>query len=147
MDKIYEKNSSFHVKKGTMGKVQFLFPRYFYRYWQNFCVGGRTKHETIISWSFEIFLIFPNFLRSYVLSHSTTCETTRIYEFIINNQASFYFVVKVKFAQPSKVSKYHEHDYLQNLFLIILFLLGALIVKNSHILAAIYDIFLKNVLD
>ena len=56
-------------------------------------------------------------------------------------------MVKVKFAQPSKVSKYHEHDYLQNLFLVILFLLGALIVKNSHILAAIYDIFLKNVLD
>ena len=123
------------------------FPGDSYRYWQNFYFGGRTKHETIISWSFEIFLIFPNFLRSYVLSHSATCEATRIYQFITNNHASFYFLVKVKFAQPSKVSKYYEHDCLQNLFLVILFLLGVLIVKISHIHAAIYYIFLKNVLD
>ena len=93
---------------------------------------------------------FPNisyFLRSYVLSHSATCEATRIYQLITNNHASFYFVVKVKFAQPSKVSKYYEHDYLQNVFLVILFLLVALIVKNSQILAAIYYVFLKIVLD
>ena len=56
-------------------------------------------------------------------------------------------MVKVKFAQPSKVSKYYEHDYLQNVFLVILFLLVALIVKNSQILAAIYYVFLKIVLD
>ena len=38
--------------------------------------------------SFEIFLIFPKFLR--FLSRSATRETTRIYQFIANNHASFH---------------------------------------------------------
>ena len=42
-----------------------------------------------------------------------------------------------------KVSKYYEHDCLQNFLLLFMSLLRALIVKNSHILAGIYFIFLK----
>ena len=33
----------------------------------------------IVQWSFEIFLIFPNFLYSYVLSHSAALEPAHIY--------------------------------------------------------------------
>ena len=46
-----------------------------------------------------------------------------------------------------KVLKYYVHDYLENSLLIFMFLLTAPIIKNSHILAGIYFIFLKNVLD
>ena len=55
--------------------------------------------------------------------------------------------MKGKFAQPNIVSKYYEHDSLQNFILLFMSLLTALIVKNSHMLAGIYYIFLKNVLD
>ena len=55
--------------------------------------------------------------------------------------------MKGKFAQPNIVSKYYEHDSLQNFILLFMSLLTALIVKTSHMLAGIYYIFLKNVLD
>ena len=41
----------------------------------------------------------------------------------------------------------YEHDCLQNYLLLFMSLLAALIVETSHILAEIYFIFLKNVLD
>ena len=43
-----------------------------------------------------------------------------------------------------KVPKYYEHDCLQNFILLFIPLLTAFVVKNSHILAGIYFIFLKN---
>ena len=46
------------------------------------------------------------------------------------------------FAQTTSL-KYYEHDCLQNFLLLYMSLLTALIVKNSHILARIYFIFLK----
>ena len=42
-----------------------------------------------------------------------------------------------------KVSKYYEHDCLQNFLLYFMPLLTALIIKKAHILAGIYSIFLK----
>ena len=47
------------------------------------------------------------------------------------------------FLNYQKVSKYYELDRLQNFLLLFMSLLTALIVKNSHILAGIYVIFLK----
>ena len=41
----------------------------------------------------------------------------------------------------------YEHDCLQKFFLFFMSLLTALIIKNSHILAGIYFVFLKNVLE
>ena len=41
-----------------------------------------------------------------------------------------------------KFSKFYEHDCLQNLILLFMSLLTALIVKNNHILCEIYFIFL-----
>ena len=40
-------------------------------------------------------------------------------------------------------SKYFEHDCLQNFLLLLMSLLTALIVKNSHVLAGLYYIFLE----
>ena len=52
--------------------------------------------------------------------------------------------MKEKFAQPSKsVKMFCEHEILQNFLLLFMSLLTALIVKNSHILAGIYFLFLK----
>ena len=50
-------------------------------------------------------------------------------------------MAKGTFAYHQKVSKYHEHDLLQNFILLFMSLVTALIVKNSHILAGIYFIF------
>ena len=56
--------------------------------------------------------------------------------------------MKVKFAQPSKsLKKNYEHDCLQNSVLLFVSFLTALIVENSQILAKIFFISLKNVLD
>ena len=43
------------------------------------CVAYKKSVKAIILWSLDIFLIFPNFLRSEVLSPSATREVTRIY--------------------------------------------------------------------
>ena len=85
------------------------------------------------------FLTFPNFLRFQFLSPFATREAIRISQVIINNHTLF--VMKGKFGQPSKVSKYYDHDFLQNFCL---FFMSSLFVKSSHILSGIYFIFLNN---
>ena len=55
-------------------------------------------------------------------------------------------MVKIKFGKVSRSLKFHAHDCLQNFILFFMFSLTAPIVKNSHILAEIYVILLKNVL-
>ena len=62
--------------------------------------------------------------------------------FITNNRASF-LSVKEKFGKTSKVSKYYDHDDLQNIPLLFKSLLTAQTVINSHILTRIYFIFVK----
>ena len=66
-----------------------------------------------------------------------------MYQFITNNHASFYLRWKENFFNHQKVSKYYELDRLQIFILFFMFLLTALIVKNTDILAGIYFIFLK----
>ena len=67
--------------------------------------------------------------------------------FITNNHASFHLWWKENLVKYQKVSEYYVRDCLQNFLLLFMFLLKAKIVKSSHILAGIYFIFLKNVLD
>ena len=50
---------------------------------------------------------------------------------------------KGTFAKISEVSKYYDHGCLQNFLLLFINLVIALIVKDNHILARIYFIFLK----
>ena len=109
--------------------------------------GGVNERCAIILWRFDIFVLFPNFLRSEVLSFSATHETIRICQFIINKHASFHLWWKKNLLNHQKVSKYYEHDCLQNFVLLFMSLLTTFIVKNSHVLIGIYVIFLKKVLD
>ena len=67
--------------------------------------------------------------------------------FITNNHASFHLWWKENLLNHQKVSKYYEHGCLQNLLSLFMSLLTALVVQNSHILAEIYFIFLKDVLN
>ena len=63
--------------------------------------------------------------------------------FITSNHASFHLWWKQNLVKYQKVSKYYVCDRLQNFVLLSMFLLTALIVKNSLILAGFYFIFLK----
>ena len=92
-------------------------------------------------------MIFPNFLRSQVLSCWATCKATLIYEFITNNQASFHLWWNENLLNHEKVLQYYEHDCLKGFLLLFMSLLRALIVRNSHILPGIYFILYKNNLD
>ena len=52
-------------------------------------------------------------------------------------------MAKAKFDKSKKVSKYYDHDCVRNFVLLFMSLITALIVKNSHIAAVIYFIFLR----
>ena len=74
------------------GKFNFYFSRIFSYYWQNFNFGSKTEHQAKILSNFEIFFIFPNFLRlcgnlwgnSYIprllliITIPSTCDETKI---------------------------------------------------------------------
>ena len=61
--------------------------------------------------------------------------------------ASFHFLWKENYVKHQKFSKFYNHDSLQNFLSLFMSLLTTPIVKNSHILAGVYFIFLKNILD
>ena len=63
--------------------------------------------------------------------------------YIINNYSLLHLWWKESLLNYQKVSKYYEHDCLQNVVLLFMSPLKALIVKNSHILIWIYFIFLQ----
>ena len=67
--------------------------------------------------------------------------------FITNNNALIQLWWKENSVKYQKVSKYYVHDCLQDFLLLFMFLLTALIVKNSLIFAVVYFIFPKNILD
>ena len=75
-------------------------------------------------------LIFPNFIRSKVLSCFATREATRFVPLL----------VKGKFGHSSKVAKYYDHDCLRNFLFLFM---SVPFVKRSHILSEISYIFLK----
>ena len=88
--------------------------------------------------SLDTFLIFPNFLRSLVLSFLITCEQLVYTMFINNNRVSLHLWWKESLVKHQKVSKYYKNNYLQNFLLIFKYLATAPIVKNSNIYARIY---------
>ena len=69
-----------------------------------------TNHEVEILLTFDVFLIFYNFLRSSVLSHLVTFEATHIFQFITADHVSFHLCWKENLLNHEKVSKYYEHD-------------------------------------
>ena len=94
----------------------------------------------------DTFPIFPDFLRSKVLSRSVTCDTTRIYH------VDQYIIAHAFTGGEKKVS--HNIEKSQNImklvacrifFCFYMFLLTNNFVKNSHIEATIFLFFLKSV--
>ena len=101
--------------------LQFLF---FRRFLPVLTKSSFRREDWALGNNFEIFL----------LSRSATGEATHIYQFITNNHASFHLCWKDNLLSHQKLSKYYEHDCLKNFLLLLMSLLIALIVKNSHIL-------------
>ena len=66
---------------------------------------------------------------------------------ISNNCPSFHLLWEENLVKHQKDSKYYEHGSLQNFLLLFMFLLTTYFVKNNHIKARIYFIFLKNALN
>ena len=64
--------------------------------------------------------------------------------FITNSHASFHLGSNENLMNHEKVSKFYEGSCLQNVLLLLMCLLKALIVENIHILAGVYFAFLKN---
>ena len=62
---------------------------------------------------------------------------------ISNNPTSFHLWRKENLVKYAKVSKYYETDRLQNSLFVFMSALTAKLVKNSHIQARIFFIFLK----
>ena len=63
--------------------------------------------------------------------------------FINNNDVSFYLRLKGNLLKHQRLSKSHDHDYMQAFLLLFMPLLTPPIVEKSHILAGIYFIFLQ----
>ena len=63
--------------------------------------------------------------------------------FFTNIYASFHLWWQENLLNHQNVSNYFEHDCLQDFRLLFMSLLTALIIKDSHILARVYFIFLK----
>ena len=66
--------------------------------------------------------------------------------FISNNRPSLPFWWKESLIKHQEVSKYYENDSLKNFLLVFMSLIRTKFVRNSHIWAKIYFIFLENVL-
>ena len=106
--------------------------------------GFSDCHFSLFSWIKRgSFFLWGNFLKSYVLRCSGTRETTSIYQFIANNQASFHLQWKENLLNNQKVSEYYEHGSLQNFILLFISLLTPSVVKSSHISARVYFFALK----
>ena len=134
MDRIFETNSNFHVKQGTMGKVQFLSYKSFFLVLTKFLLG---EEDWALGYNSVMFCNFPDisfpkilslklFGNSWGNSHIPclllvimlcfTCGERRIWSTI-------------------KKSQNYDHDCLQNFCLLFISLLTVWIVKNSHMLA------------
>ena len=139
MDKAFETNSSFHVKQDTTGKFQFpFFQEFFASIGKSSILGGGLSARVQISWHFLISWR-P---MSCAVRHLVTQLVYTM--FITINHASFHLWLKKNLVKHKKVSKFFDHDYLQNFVSLFMISLTASFVKSSsHIFAGIYFIFLK----
>ena len=62
---------------------------------------------------------------------------------VTNNHASFHLWWKESLVKHLKVSKYYDHDCLQNFILLFMSLSTVQIVTNIHVFVVVYFIFLK----
>ena len=97
----FEANSSLYVKQSTVGEIPIsVFQEIFINAGRAFFSGGGNKRWVIILvWSSEVFVVFPNFIRSLILSRRNRREETHILNFITNNYASFHLWWNEKYHQ------------------------------------------------
>ena len=92
-------------------KFNFYFSKAFCWYWRGFPFWGRGSWVlSAILWGFDIFLVFRNLLRSWVLRRWVTPEATQHVMFISNNCASFHVWWTENLLKHQKVSKYYENS-------------------------------------
>ena len=96
----FEANSSLYVKQSTVGEIPIsVFQEIFINAGGAFFSGGDKRWVIILVWSSGVFVVFPNFIRSLILSRWNTREETHILNFITNNYASFHLWWNEKYAQ------------------------------------------------
>ena len=73
------------IQYNWTGKEKFsiYFCMFFNCYCQSLISSRETGHQDICAPKFENFLVFPNFLKSQVLTHLATLEATRIPSFLL----------------------------------------------------------------
>ena len=127
MDKLFETNSEFHVKKYLTEKVQFRFFRSFllvltkFSFLEEDCtLGYNSMNHLGPSWYFVI---------SYH-SYSYVMRQLAYSIFITNNHASLYLWWKENLIKHQKVSKHYANYCLQSFILLFISLLTAPFVKN-----------------
>ena len=141
MDKLFEANSIFHAEYRTAGTVQYLFYSSFLVVLAKFLFlgwGWALGYSSIKFWDFSVSL---NFLRSLSLVVLQLVRQLTYTIFITNNRVSFHLWWNENLVKHRKVSKYYNHDCLQNSPLLFMSLWTAQVVKSSQILAGIYFIF------
>ena len=106
MDEVFQKNSSFHVKEGTIGKIQFLFFSSFLVVLKKFSVWEKDLARGYNS--IDIFMTFPNFLnlKSFGNSWGNTCISCLLLKITVRWACG-----TIKTWSNIKVTKYYEHDY------------------------------------
>ena len=104
--KIFRQTPVFIGNSALREKFKFSFQRALLVL-ATFSFRGITEQTAIILWSLDIFLLFPIFLRSEVLSRIITCVVTCIYQFNNNNHALFQLRWKKNLLNLQKVSKFY----------------------------------------
>ena len=117
-------------------KFNFCFSEFFCQYWKNIHFEKKI----------EILLIFPNFVRSSVWSHSANSEAIVYTMFITNNHTSFYLWWKENRVKHQDLSKYYDHECLKNFLLLFMSLITALLLKIHTISQNLLNLS-KNALD
>ena len=104
-----------------------------------FLMGGRTEHQTIIHWSFQIFLKFPDFLKSKI-------EYTRwqlLYTSLLSITMLYFTYGERKIYSTIKHSQNIVNMILSPRFFIIIYFIGTLIVSLYNNVSLV---FLKTIL-
>ena len=105
--------------------------------------GWALSYNSLKFWDFPDLSKFPKNLSVKSFGNSFSNSYIPCLWLIITLRFTCGEKKKVKYQKASK----YVHDCLQNFLLRFMFLLTAPIVKNGHVLAGIYFIFLKYVLD
>ena len=97
---------------------------------------------------FKFLFLFFVFINNYICQKQWYFGVTQLVYpmFISKNYPFFSLMAKAKFCKITKSLKILSNWFSSKFYFLFMFLLTTIFVKNSHILARIFFIFLKNVL-